>query len=68
MRESDNFEYWVLEIPSFSRKRAREVSDISENWVEEYGKFKTGEEKESGLFEERGKGALTCLGGEWRKF
>lgn len=54
VRESDNSEYGVLETPSFSKKRAREVTDISEHWVEESGKFKTGEEKVSGLFEENG--------------
>lgn len=50
MGESDISEYWVLETPGFSRKR--EVPDISESWVEGYGKFKTGEEKKSGFFEE----------------
>lgn len=27
-----------------------------ENWVDGYGKFKTGEERECGLFEEKGEG------------
>lgn len=36
--------------PGFSRIREKAVLDISENWVEEYGKFKTWEEKESGFF------------------
>lgn len=61
-------EYRVVETPRVSRKGVREAPDISENWVEECGKFKTGEEKESGFFEERGTGVLTCLGGEWRIF
>lgn len=57
VKEKDNSEYRVLKAPSFSRKRVRAVPDISENWVEEYGKFKTGEEKESGFFEEKGEGS-----------
>lgn len=68
MSESDSCEYWVVKSTSVSRKRLREVRDISKNGVEEYGKFKTGEEKESCFFEERGMGVLTCLGGEWRIF
>lgn len=68
MSESDSSEYWVVKSTSVSRKRLREVRDISAKWVEEYGKFKTGEEKETGFFEEKGTGVLTCLGGEWRIF
>ena len=40
----------------------RNVLDISEDRVEEYGKFKTGAEKESGLFEEKGEGSTDMPG------
>lgn len=37
--------------------------------VDECGKFKTGEEKGSGRFEEEGGRVFSpCLGGEWRDF
>lgn len=67
-RKRNTSDYWVVKTPGISMKRVREVPDITENWVEEYGKFNTGEEKDSGSFEEKGTGVLTCLGGERRKF
>lgn len=58
----NNSEYWVLKTPSFSREKARAVTDTSENWVEEYGRFKTGEEKESDFFEEKKEGSADMPG------
>ena len=46
----------MLKTHSFSRKRARAVPDISENWVEEYGKFKTWEENLASL-KKKGEGS-----------
>lgn len=64
--------------PAFSWRRMRVVTDISENWVEECGKFKTGEEKEHGVFDEKRGGRsdvpprrleriLTFLSGGWKE-
>lgn len=66
MGESDISEYWVLETPAFLGK-GRYLTSLKAGW-RDMASSKQGRRRNLASLKKKGKGALICLCGGWRKF